>query len=135
MYKSCYSILLVLISVCLSSCGEDSITSTTCTPETCLPGDTLRVQKSEHFEITIYNEGADGLYFWSIVDEFSDKIAEYIDYRTEETNPDLFGSPINQIWEYKAIDLGTTCAVFEYKRAIPEDAPVLETKNIVLIVE
>lgn len=134
---SIFVVFLMVTGFFVFGCEDDTVSSPTKTSdsEECLAGDTIRVTANEHFKISIYNEGANGQFYWFMADGLSDEIVEYLGYRTEETNPGVFGSSINQIWEYEAIDLGTTCAMLEYKRAFPEDAPVLETKNIVVIVE
>lgn len=130
-------ILTAFIAIGISHCTDDSAIPTPPgpDPETCVAGDTVRVFIGEQFEISLYNAGFDGGYYWKFVDEFSDRIIEYIDHRTELVNPGLFGSPVYDIWTYKSKAAGMTCATLELKRPWLEDEPPIETKNIVVIVE
>lgn len=130
-------ILTVLIAIGTSRCADGSPISFSPTPEpeTCLAGDTVRTQKGEHFEISLYNQGIDGGYYWLFVDEFSDDIIECVEYRIEETHPGLFGSPAYEIWKYDTKGTGKTCATLERKRPWLTDDPPLETKNIVVIID
>ena len=130
-------ILTVLIVFGTSRCTDDSPISSSPPPdpENCLAGDTVRALKGEQFEISLYNAGFDGGYYWKFVDEFSNDIIEYVDYRAEPVNPGLFGSPVYEIWKYDASGTGKTCATLDLKRPWLEDEPPVETKNIVVIVE
>jgi len=130
-------ILTAFIAIGISHCTDNSVipTSPGPDPETCVAGDTIRALIGEQFEVSLYNQGVSGGFYWIFVDEFSDRIIEYIDHRTEEVNPGLFGSPIYDIWTYKSKVAGMTCATLELKRPWQEDAPPVEIKNIVVIID
>ncbi len=131
-----FSALMVISCVAFGGCGEDvNISSPDPDGEGCPPGDTLWARTGEVFDLVLYNDLYDAAYVWTFIDRFSDRMLEYIGYALVPTvtDPYFYGAPVNEIYTYRALRAGTTCACLELKRPFG-DYPSADTKNIVIIV-
>jgi predicted secreted protein len=126
MKRALLTVLTVIIAVMLLGCGSENdglVTADSASFERVVP-DTILVQAGEEFEISLYNPHWDAGYCWIFEHEFNSLFVELIEYRLEIENPDLLGSPVYEIWTFRAEKRGSTSALLECVRPwIADDTP------------
>ena len=99
-----------------------------------VPVVTILAEAGEEFELSLYNPHYDAGYMWLYAQEFSTLFVELLDYRMEPENPGLLGSPVYEIWTFRAKKRGRAHAMLECVRPwLEEDTPRDEIRVVVSI--
>jgi predicted secreted protein len=92
----------------------------------------LRYKKGQTFSISLKSFATMG-YRWNITDNYNTTVIRYIDHAFQSADPKVIGGPISEIFNFEALNMGSTILKFSNIRGLhekPEEERVFFIKII-----
>ena len=87
----------------------------------------------QNFEITLPSNGTTG-YTWSMTQNPDATVIDYLGMQTEAPTSTLIGAPGAQVWQFKALAMGTTSFTLRYARSWdPTDNPSTHVVSVEVV--
>lgn len=117
-------VLLIVLALGLFSCSKDNVI------EPLLERDYYEVNKNDTFDVLLISNPSTG-YSWKRIKDQTNKALDSVNvnYIPRNSDPNIVGGSVNEIWKFKGKEIGTYVLTFELSRPWLLDSTI-KTKNI-----